>query len=223
MNMNVTAPTKAAPLKARPAKRKSGGSFKGELYRQSRAWHGWLSAFAFLALMFFAATGLLLNHPEWFKPRVDDRPTEWTVTLSRAELAKAQGAADPAKALAEAVGRQRDLRGAYQSGEVIDGEALIRLEGVTGASDLIVDLQTGQAEATISRADLVTTMNELHRGKNAGAVWKAAIDVSAIVILALSLIGYVLFFSLRFRLRTSLILTGASLAVLAGVFFLFVP
>lgn len=218
MNMIATAPT---PPKAK--RKKAKGSFKGELYRQSRAWHGWLSAFAFLALMFFALTGLLLNHPEWFASRTDEQPVEWTLVLSADELARARTTADPARALAEAVGRRRDLRGAYQSGEIFDGEAMIRLEGVTGSSDLIIDLASGEAEATISRADLVTTLNELHRGKNAGAAWKLVIDTSAIVILALSLIGYVLFFSLRFRLRTSLILTGASLATLGGVFFLFVP
>ncbi|WP_304192177.1 PepSY-associated TM helix domain-containing protein, partial [Phenylobacterium aquaticum] len=102
-------------------------------------------------------------------------------------------------------------------------EAQVRLEGVTGSSDILVDLRTGTAEVTVARTDLVTTLNELHRGKNAGAVWKAVIDVSAGLVLALSLIGYVLFFSLRFRLRTSLILTAASLAVLFGVFWLFVP
>lgn len=212
-----------APAPPKTKRRKAKGSFKGELYRQSRAWHGWLSAFAFLALMFFALTGLLLNHPEWFAPTNHEQPVEWTLVLSADELARARTVADPARALAEAVGRRRDLRGAYQSGEILDGEAMIRLEGVTGSSDLIVDLVSGEAEATISRADLVTTLNELHRGKNAGAAWKLVIDTSAIVILALSLIGYVLFFSLRFRLRTSLILTGASLATLGGVFFLFVP
>src|SRR5690242_20539981 len=41
-------------------------AWKISFYRQCRLWHGWLSAFAFLALMFFSATGLLLNHPEWF-------------------------------------------------------------------------------------------------------------------------------------------------------------
>lgn len=221
MNMIAPTPTVATPVKPKP--KRKGGSFKGELYRQSRAWHGWLSAFAFLALMFFAATGLLLNHPEWFTAKDDRAPVEWSLTLSRADLAQARAATDPARALAETVGRRKDLRGAYQSGEILDGEAMIRLEGVTGSSDLIVNLETGEAQATIARADVVTTLNELHRGKNAGAVWKAAIDISAVVILALSLIGYVLFFSLRFRLKTSLLLTGVSLGLVGGVFFLFVP
>jgi hypothetical protein len=49
------------------------------------------------------------------------------------------------------------------------------------------------------------------------------IDLSAWLVLALSLIGYVLFFSLRFRLKTSLMLTAVSLAVLVGIAWLLVP
>jgi hypothetical protein len=41
--------------------------------------------------------------------------------------------------------------------------------------------------------------------------------------MALSLIGYVLFFSLRFRLKTNLILTGLSLACPVGVAIWLVP
>ncbi len=66
-------------------------------------------------------------------------------------------------------------------------------------------------------------IGDLHRGKNASVPWRAVIDVSAILVLALSIIGYVLFFSLRFRLRTSLILTAVSIAALVGVFVAFVP
>jgi hypothetical protein len=54
-------------------------------------------------------------------------------------------------------------------------------------------------------------MGDLHRGKNASVPWRAVIDLSAILVLALSLTSYVLFFSLRFRPKTSLILTAISL------------
>jgi len=37
------------------------------------------------------------------------------------------------------------------------------------------------------------------------------------------MLGYVLFFSLRFRLRTSLLITAASLVILATVFLLLTP
>lgn len=205
------------------ARGKTRGSLKGEIYRQARLWHGWLSALAFMALMFFSATGLLLNHPEWFKTESQAKPSEIKLTLSAGELAKVRSAKDPGRVLAEIVGRRTRLLGAYQSGEVIDGEAQLRTEGVNGASDILVDMETGKAEVSTQRAQLVTTLNDLHRGKNAGPAWKLIIDASAIVVMALSLIGYVLFFSLRFRLRTGLILTGISLAALLAVFALFVP
>ena len=70
---------------------------------------------------------------------------------------------------------------------------------------------------------LAAIIQDLHRGKNSGLAWRWVIDLSAWLVLALSLIGYVLFFSLRFRLKTSLVLTAASLAVLIGIAWLFVP
>jgi hypothetical protein len=218
----VTPATERRRAKA-AARGKTRGSLKGEVYRQARLWHGWLSALAFIALMFFSATGLLLNHPEWFRTESQPRPTEVKLTLSADELAKARSAKDPGRAIAEIVGRKTRLLGAYQSGEVIDGEAQLRTEGVNGSSDILADMETGKAEISTERARLVTTLNDLHRGKNAGAAWKLIIDASAVVVLALSLIGYVLFFSLRFRLRTGLILTGISLAALLAVFFLLAP
>lgn len=198
-------------------------NWKVEIYRQSRAWHGYLSAFAFLTLIFFAITGLLLNHPEWIEAKGEQPEAERTVQLAPADLAAARQAADPSRALAELVRKQAPLIGSYQSGEVIDEEAMIRLEGPKGSSDIALDLATGQAEVTIKKARLIDTLNELHRGKNSGAAWKAVIDISAILVLALSIIGYVLFFSLRFRLRTSLILTAVSLAAMVGVVVLFTP
>lgn len=198
-------------------------NWKAEIYRQSRTWHGYLSAFAFLTLIFFAITGLLLNHPEWFEAKGEQPSTDRTIQLAAADVAAARAAADPSRALTELVRKQQPLVGAYQSGEVIETEAMIRLEGPKGSSDIIVDLSTGAAEVAVKKARFIDTINELHRGKNSGAAWKAVIDISAILILALSIIGYVLFFSLRFRLRTSLVLTVVSLGAMGAVVVFFTP
>jgi hypothetical protein len=203
-------------------KKKSGGSFKGEFYRQMRLWHCYLSAFAFVALMFFSATGLFLNHPEWFRPASKPGPLVM-LTLTPAELTAAKAAKDPAHAIADTVGRKTRLIGAFASGEIEGDDGLIRLESVKGSSDLDVNMTTGKVEATTQRHDTVTVINELHRGKNASPAWKLAIDAVAIVVLVLSLLGYILFFSLRFRLRTSLILTAISVVVLVGVFLFLTP
>jgi hypothetical protein len=210
-------------VKADPASRARPAKWKGVLYRQARDWHGYLSAFAFLALIFFALTGLLLNHPEWFAGRPDPASKDVTVQLAPAELAAARKAKDPARAFADVVGAKTHLVGGFQSGEIVDDQVMLRFESPKGASDVTVDLATGAAEVTVTKARLIDLINELHRGKNAGKTWKAVIDASAILVLALSVIGYVLFFTLRFRLRTSLILTGVSLGALLLVIVFLTP
>lgn len=208
-----------AAASARAGKR---GFDKGAFYRTSRMLHAYISAFAFLALMFFSVTGILLNHPTWLQ---GEPPAEQAVTaqIPAAAIAAALKAPDTPRALADAVTRRVKLRGAYKSGELLDGEAMLRLEGVSGATDVILNLETGLAEATIQPATATSIVNDLHKGTNAGAVWRLLIDVIAVLVLALSLIGYVLFFSLRFRLKTSLVLTAASLAVFLGAYLAFVP
>jgi uncharacterized protein len=212
-------------IKPQPAKKKAkgGGSLKGEVFRQSRIWHGYLSAFAFIALIFFSITGLLLNHPAWFEGREEAPSKDTVLTLAPADLARARAAAEPGPILAKAVGDKVDLIGAYKSAETIDNEVMLSFESVKGRSDVTVNLDTGRAEAAVERSDAVTVLNELHRGKNSGAAWAWVIDVTAILVLVLSIIGYVLFFSLRFRLRTSLALTGISLAALAAIFVFLIP
>ena len=208
--------------RAEAGPRRGAGFDRGAFYRLARMLHAYLSALAFLALIFFAATGLLLDHPDWLQgPRPAERET--TVRLAPAELAAARAAPDPNRALAAAVGRRTPLLGAYRSAEAEAGAALIHLEGVRGVSDIDLDPATGEAHVTVAPATAVTVIGELHRGRRSGAAWRWVIDLSAALILALSLIGYVLFFSLRFRLRTSLVLTAASLAGLAAVFLLLTP
>lgn len=216
-----------APLKADAItqRRPSGGLSinKGAMFRFSRMLHAYLSAFAFLTLIFFSATGVLLNHPEWFE---NDAPAERlpvSVALTPAELSAAMVAKDQGRALTQAIGGKTQLVGAFSSADIQRSQALIRLDGPKGSSDIDLDLTTGQAQVRVANASMAGIIQDLHRGKNSGAVWRAVIDASAYIVIALSLIGYILFFSLRFRLKTSLVLTAVSLVILGGIAVLFVP
>lgn len=175
--------------------------------------HAYLSAFAFLTLIFFSVTGLLLNHPDWLQGR---RPAERKLTarLDASELKQAMGASQPASALASSVRRRLPVLGAFKDGSLESGEAILRFEGAKGTTDADVDMRSGAVTATVAPATPVNIIQELHRGRASGAAWRWVLDISAVLVLALSAVGYVLFFSLRFRLRTSLILTGASLGAL---------
>jgi hypothetical protein len=204
-----------------PSHPKTTGFDRGAFYRLCRMLHAYLSAFAFLALIFFSITGLLLDHPDWLQGQA--RESQTRLVLPPTVLAQARGAPDPNAVLAGAIRKMTPLVGVYRSADVEDGQANLRFEGIKGASTVLLDLKTGQAEITLEHATALTVIGDLHRGKNASLPWRLVIDASAILILALSVIGYVLFFSLRFRLRTSLILTGLSLAALIAVFVWLTP
>jgi uncharacterized protein len=182
------------------------GLDRGAFYRTCRELHGYISAIAFAALLFFSVTGITLNHPEWFENDKAQSSTS-TIDLRPDEV---QGAKPDA--LAKLIEQRADLRGTFSSGEVLDGEVLLRFEGPKGNSDVAIDQQTGRAEIRVENASAFSLLNDLHRGKNAGPAWKAAIDIVAGLVLALSAIGFVLFLSLRFRLGVSLALTTAGLA-----------
>lgn len=205
-----------AKAHAKSRARPKAGFDKGAFYRTCRMLHGYLSAFAFLALIFFSVTGVMLNHPAWFEALTAKDSTA-EVSVPAAEIAAARAQKDPGPALVQAVGKLTPLKGGYSSADIQGDEALVRMDGTKGTSVIDLDLATGKAKVTVSKANAMLMIQDLHRGKNSGAVWRWLIDVSAYVIIALSLIGYILFFSLRFRLKTSLALTGLSIVLMLGV------
>jgi uncharacterized protein len=183
-----------------------------DFYRHARYVHGWLSAFAFIVLIFFAVTGLMLNHPEWFKPSTEENTV--IIHLPESVLNQIKQQENPSNQIVDYVRQQHQIIGRYKSGEVIDNEVMIHLESPAGATDIWVTLDNAQAEVTLKPASTVSLINDLHRGKNAGKAWSWLIDMSAIIITILSLAGYILFLSIKTRLKTHIFLTILSLAVL---------
>jgi hypothetical protein len=171
--------------------------------------------------MFFSFSGIVLNHPDWLAD--EDEGVRITAALPLTEIQAAQASADLGAALGLLAAGRMPLKGAYASGDIDGGEALLRFTGVKGSSDVRIDLRTGAARGQVRTADALVVLNDLHRGKNVGAAWRWLIDISGAVLLLLSLLGYILFFTLRFRLKVALVLTAANLAAMLGIFFALVP
>ena len=184
--------------------------------------HGYLSAAAFLLLMFFAASGLLLNHPNWFgADRQDSEPL--IVELDIGALEAAQASDPPEEAFESLLRETTGIRGQLKDASISESDAMLRFAGVKGGTDVFIDFETAEAEVEISKANLTSIIHDLHRGKDAGAVWKLMIDITAILILVMSVVGLILFFSLRFRLGNAMRIMGATLIVFVGLFVFFVP
>lgn len=186
-------------------------------YRQCRLWHGYLSAFAFGALLFFATTGVALNHPSWFAASAPRSPPA-RLTLTASQLQELRKAQAPARRLAAMVAERMTLYGEYQDGEAEAGQIFVRLRGVRGSSEIQANLQDGSVVVISERATTTGLLNALHRGEQAGAAWRVFIDVAAGILIVLSLVGYLIFFSMGTKLTTALLITGMSLLGIVVLF-----
>ena len=193
-------------------------SLKLRFYRQCRLWHGYLSAFAFAALLFFAATGLLLNHPGWFAAE-EPRSAPVKLTLTSSQLQELRNAQAPARMLTKIVAERTPVYGEYEDGEAEMGQISVRLRGARGSSDIRANIRDGSIIVVSERATTMGLLNALHRGEHAGAAWRTFIDVAAGILIALSLVGYAIFLSMiSKRLRTALFITGMSVLGMAMLF-----
>ena len=213
----MTSPPQSANKK--PAKKRFN---KGAFYRTCRMLHGYLSAAAFLLLMFFATSGLLLNHPSWFGADSQDAEPI-IVALDFDALQSAQSSETPERAFEELVRNATRVQGQLKDASISDSDAMLRFAGVKGGTDVFIDFELAEAEVETSKANLTSIIHDLHRGKDAGKVWKFMIDITAILILAMSVIGLILFFSLRFRLGNAIRIMGATMALFIALFVFFVP
>lgn len=195
--------------------------WKAAFYRQCRLWHGYLSAVAFLWLLFFSITGILLNHPAWLAapaPAAAQTPFQ----LSPSELIALRGDKERGTAAVALLRERLGLRGDVTSTDLLGNLLFVRLRGARGSSDLQLDLQSGRGSASTEAFSSVALLKELHRGEQEGPEWRALIDISGFLLAATALLGLLIYFSLRFRLRTAVILIGLGGAAMLGGIMLFV-
>jgi hypothetical protein len=158
---------------------------RARLYGFARTLHLYLSLLALLALLFFAATGLTLNHPEWFG---EGRTRRLQGTLQGPYL---QGEAVDWLRLAEDL-RALGLRGRVAEYGESGGEAWLSFRAPGYAADAQVDLRSGAYRLSVTEAGLVGVLNDLHKGRDTPGAWRWALDLFALFLALVSLTGLAL-------------------------------
>jgi len=193
--------------------------------RHAAAWCHWLhiylSMVSFAILLFFAVTGLTLNHAEWF-------------TAGHSSIRHCQGhlqpqwvkAADAAVAKLEIVETLRRVHGIKgELGEFLidESQCTVSFKGPGYAADAFIDRATGNYDLTENRLGLVAILNDLHKGRDSGRGWSLLIDASAVLMTLVSLSGLTLMFFIRRRRLAGLAagIAGALLCYL--IYLLLVP
>ena len=171
---------------------------------------------SFAILLFFAVTGLTLNHAEALSGK--QKTTRYSGSVEKDWLRA------PAKLeIVEYLRAHHGVKGAVSDFRVDDSQLTVAFRGPGYSADALIDRSSGNYDLTEIRMGAVAVMNDLHKGRDAGPGWSWMIDVSAVLMTLVSVTGLALIFFLPKRRFSGLILAGVGLALCYLVYVVWVP
>jgi hypothetical protein len=194
-------------------------ALKRRLAKYSRWLHIYVSMTSFVIVFFFAVTGWTLNHADRFSGRDQLRKATGAIDT---KLLGAQGTAAQAE-IAAAIAGGAGIHGAVTDFRVEDDAVSVTFKGPGYSADALIDRKSGKYEVTESRLGFVAVLNDLHKGRDTGAVWKNVIDVSAVVLTFISLTGLILLYYIHKHRLAGVILLIAGGALAGLLFMVWVP
>lgn len=206
---------------------KSGGrkkSPKAFWLKQLHTWHWVSSAISLIGLLLFAFTGITLNHAaevEGSPQTIEKAATLPPVLLKQIAPDDAPDTKKPLPgAIAQWVEKEIGQRGTGEA-EWSGGEIYLALPRPGGDGWVAIDRETGAVTSEATSRGWISYLNDLHKGRNAGTVWKWFIDIFSVACFLFALTGLLLL-QLHAAKRPStwpLVVIGLALpAVLAIVF-----
>lgn len=190
------------------------------LARPVRWLHTYLSLIGCAALLFFAVSGLTLNHAAFFESG-GEQTRSWSGQVPR-ELLPA-GAEFEARPLVEWLHSQAGLRGALHDLQLSADELELVLKGPGYSADARIQLASGTVELSETRLNAWARLNDLHKGRDSGDAWSVLIDVSAVLLALSGLSGMWLLLYVHSRRFAGLLVSVIGLLVMLLVGWLWVP
>jgi uncharacterized protein len=193
------------------ANAKSHSRLRRNVVVAARWLHIYLSMGSFALVLFFSATGLTLNHPDWFAGR--QKTTEHHGVADNALLRPSGADGADKLGLVEMLRAREHVHGAVSDFRVDDTQIAVSFRAPGYTADAFIDRDTGKYDLTEVQNGLVAVMNDLHKGRDAGKVWAAVIDVSAVLLVLVSLTGLVLMWFVYKRRLSGFTLAGLATIV----------
>jgi hypothetical protein len=175
---------------------------------------------SFAILLFFAVTGLTVNHPEWFTGQQKtvvfkgQTPVNWVHPPGGKEVDKLQ--------IVEQLRRSHGIHSALSDFRVDDAQLSVSFKGPGYTADTFIDRDSGKYELTETRMGWGAILNDLHKGRDTGVAWKWLIDGSAVLMTLVSITGLALIFFLAKRRVSGLVSLGVGTAICYVVYLIWV-
>jgi len=192
-----------APVRSAPRSRVA-------LQKWSRLVHAYSSMAALLLVLFFGATGITLNHPEWTLG-FETSTSQVSGTLPTRSVTPT---GEPQfLAISEHIREEQNVRGAVTDfGRTATG-GFITYRGPGYAADATFDTSANTYKATVEQQGLIAIANDLHKGRGAGSSWSWLIDVAGVFLVVIALSGLTLQLVLKRRRRSAVVIAAVAAVV----------
>ncbi len=191
--------TSFVPAAMTPKKR----PLKQRLQTLIRWLHIYASLLGLMTVIFFGVTGLTLNHPQWFDSGYQ-AVREESGSMDRSLI----GAADvePQKLeIVEFIRSKHGVRTAVRDFQFDEYQINVSFAGPGYTSDISIDRETSEYQFSELRLGLTAIINDLHKGRDTGVVWSMVIDISAVLLVFISISGVLLLIWLKRLWRSGLL------------------
>lgn len=187
----------------------------------SRWLHIYLSMVSFVIVLFFAVTGLTLNHAEWFDSKesvtkfTGKVPLKWVKVKDTAAIAKLE--------IVELLKHQHHISGDVSDFIIDDDQCSVSFKGPGYSADAFIDRTNGDYKVTQTSLGLIAVLNDLHKGRDTGKKWAWLIDVAAVLMSLLSLTGIVMICFMKKKRLNGFIWLGVGALICYLIYYFFVP
>lgn len=159
--------------------------------------HLYLSVVSFVLVLFFAVTGLTLNHADWFGDA--SRTNEYTGQLNPIWIRGTDTTTINKLAIVKYLRSAHQIREAVSEVRLEEREASFSFRGPGYSADALVKRPDGSYRLTETKMGLVAVLNDLHKGRETGRGWSWVIDVAAVFMTFVSVTGLLLLLFLKKR------------------------
>ena len=201
-------------------------SFRTVCIKQFYAWHWISSAICLFSMLLFAFTGITLNHageiPSEAKVRTVEAVLPAVLLEQIAMDAPADGRAPLTASLRDWLRTEHDVSIGGRLAEWSDDEIYLDLPRPGGDGWLSLDMETGELLYESTYRGWISYLNDLHKGRDTGTVWRWFLDVFSVacVIFCLTGLGLLWVHARRRPSTWPIVIGGIVIPVILALFFI---
>ncbi|MCB5360023.1 PepSY-associated TM helix domain-containing protein [Vibrio lentus] len=198
----------------------------------ARRLHVYISMALLFVVLFFSVTGITLNRPELFESTQPNiQRSTLTLPTSLFSIQDGRLKADETafetflfeEANLSGVPSGLDIYAEIENGELLIGEVSMDFKGPGYNASVFVDVTSEMVEVETTNYGVIALLNDLHKGRNSGEVWKWFIDITALLMIFFVLTGVCLLLPKKKTLNTSIKWMVFGSAISLAIYFVAVP